>query len=237
MSIAFTFVSGCSRLISLLISSTHQILVAVDLSVVLQPGIYMIMRTSKLHFKTAPALNHLLVVDQSMQRRAVAYASQRGQNLRHAVVRKHGNLVDVLELAPGLAVEARPQVRDKDLGPLEYADGLLAAVELVLVPEADKVAGQGVDQPRRRVLARGDQVRDATRVFLWNVRFMRWLAFPTATCTRVYGKGRARLTSYKTCPASLRHVSRASRRGISSSVHERKTCRRESSVHSSSSCQ
>lgn len=47
-----------------------------------------------------------------------------------------------------------------------------------------------------------------------------------------YEEASSKLTSYRTRPASCKQARRSSRRGISSSVVERKTCLKESNVHS-----
>ena len=101
--------------------------------------------TSQLHLPAAATLEDFLAVDRRLEGGAVKYAAQTVQHLRQPVVREHGDLVDIPEGAVALAVEARPQVGNEDLGPLEEADGSLVAAEHVFVTEAAEVARQDVD--------------------------------------------------------------------------------------------
>ena len=57
---------------------------------------------------------------------------------------KHRDLVDVVEPSVGFAVEARPYICDKDLGPLEKAHFL--AFEDSFILEAGEGFGQEVDE-------------------------------------------------------------------------------------------
>jgi hypothetical protein len=102
--------------------------------------------TSQLNLPRTPALDDLVLRDRRRHRRAAVQRTQGYQHLGHPVVGKHGDLVDVAERPVGLALEARPQVGDEDLGALEEPDRLAGAFKPVLVPEAVKVTGEEVDQ-------------------------------------------------------------------------------------------
>jgi hypothetical protein len=86
------------------------------------------------------------------------------QHLGDAVVRKHGDLVDIVKLAVSLAVKSGPKVGDEDLRALQKPDFL--AFKLGLVPEAGEPLGEQVDQPSSRVLCIFDQDTDAAVEFL-----------------------------------------------------------------------
>jgi hypothetical protein len=56
---------------------------------------------------------------------------------------KHGNLINVIELAVSLAVKRRPQIRNKDLRSLQEAH--LLALKCAFVPETRELLGKEVD--------------------------------------------------------------------------------------------
>jgi hypothetical protein len=56
---------------------------------------------------------------------------------------KHGNLINVIELAVSLAVKRRPQIRNKDLRSLQEAH--LLALECAFVPETRELLGKEID--------------------------------------------------------------------------------------------
>lgn len=82
--------------------------------------------------------------DVRLQRRAVLQAAERVEHLRDAVVGEHGDVVDVVEAAGAVAVEAGPEVRDEDLRALVKADGV--AIVAVTVVEAGEVVDEEVDE-------------------------------------------------------------------------------------------
>ena len=147
---ALILVSGCCLLISLRISSTHQMLHAVETLLARfpsqPPDVPASSLTSKLHLPSASALQQLPVLDGRGHRWAAVEGPHGYEDLRYAVVGKHGDLVDVVELAVGLAIKAGPQVGHEYLGALEEADGLGAALVHVLVAEAREVLCEGVDE-------------------------------------------------------------------------------------------
>ena len=100
--------------------------------------------TSQLHFPILPALEQLLRFDSGGHRWTRVQCPQRNQYLRHAVVGEHGDLVDVVELAVGFSVEARPQVGDENLGSLQESDGFSGTFELVFVAEGREVSRKEV---------------------------------------------------------------------------------------------
>lgn len=114
--------------------------------------------TSQLHLPTGPALQEPFVLDGGTQGWAAVQGAHGDEDLGHAVVGKHGDLVNVAELAPRLALEAGPEVGDEDLGAFEEADGLGSPIEVVLVAEARKVAGQQVDETGRAGVGGGDYI-------------------------------------------------------------------------------
>lgn len=65
------------------------------------------------------------------------------KHLGDSVVREHGDLIDVMEIAKALAFEAGPEVRNEDLGALVETDG--GAFELVTVVQAGEVVDNEVD--------------------------------------------------------------------------------------------
>lgn len=92
--------------------------------------------TSDLNLPSVAAFNHLLLCYGMVQERTIAQATQRIQDLGHAVIGKHGDLVDVTELAEAFSFEGGPEVGNAYLGALEEAHALA-------VPEADDVVEAG----------------------------------------------------------------------------------------------
>lgn len=90
------------------------------------------------------AVDGLPPPDVGLQRRAVLQAAERVEHLRDPVVGEHGDLVDVVEVAGALAVEAGPEVGDEDLRALVQADG--GAFVGVAVVEAGEVVDEEVDE-------------------------------------------------------------------------------------------
>lgn len=66
----------------------------------------------------------------------------------YAVIGKGGEFIYVLELPIALTIEAGPEVRNEDLGPLKEANGLAPALKLVLVAEGGEVPCKDVDERR-----------------------------------------------------------------------------------------
>ena len=90
------------------------------------------------------ARNRPLLPDVRFQRRAVLEAAERAEHLRDPVVREHGDVIDVVEAAEALALEAGPEVGDQDLGALVEADE--GALVFVTVVEAGEVVDEEVDE-------------------------------------------------------------------------------------------
>lgn len=90
------------------------------------------------------AVDGLPLPDVRLQRRTVLEAAERVEHLRDPVVGEHGDLVDVVEAAGALAVEAGPEVGDEDLRALVQADGV--AFVGVAVVEAGEVVDEEVDE-------------------------------------------------------------------------------------------
>ena len=122
--------------------------------------------TSQLQLQVTSGLYGFLPLNRLYQLRAVVERTHRVEDLRHPVIGKHGNLVNVAELPVALASEARPHVRDENLGALEEADGTLAALEGELVAEAGEVTREDVDEARGGALGRPHEVFYATVIFL-----------------------------------------------------------------------
>lgn len=101
--------------------------------------------TSKLHFILASTLNGLLPRYQGLQGRAVTNTTERGQDLRNAIIGKHGDLVYVPESAIALAVEASPKVGDHDLRAFQEPDWFPSTFEWEFISETDKVPRKEVD--------------------------------------------------------------------------------------------
>lgn len=113
----------------------------------------------------ASALYHLLVRDGSSNRRTAVQRAQSHEDLGDAVVGKHSDLVNVAELAVGLAVEAGPEVGDEDLSPLHEANHL-AVLEAVLVTETVKVLGQKVDETCCGTIGSVDELWNGATIIL-----------------------------------------------------------------------
>lgn len=88
------------------------------------------------------------------------------EDLRHAIVGKHCNLVNVTELAIGLALEASPYVGHEDLSALHDANGVASALKGVLVSEAVKISGKQVDELGRGAVGCGNEFDNRAIVFL-----------------------------------------------------------------------
>ena len=88
--------------------------------------------SSQLDLPRVTAIDQFLPPDVRLQRRAVLEAAEGVENLGDAVVCEHCDLIDVVEGAVALALEAGPEVRDEDLGALvEADDGVLVGVAVV----------------------------------------------------------------------------------------------------------
>ena len=96
--------------------------------------------SAQLNLPWVAAVNALFPPDVRLQRRAVLQAAERVEDLGDPVVCKHGDLVDVVEGAKVLALEAGPEVGDEDLGALVDADGGVGV--FVAIVEG----GEGVDE-------------------------------------------------------------------------------------------
>ena len=89
-------------------------------------------------------VNHFLLPDVRFQWRAVLEAAEGVEHLRDPVVCKHGDLIDVVEVAEALALEAGPEVGYQDLRALvETDDGVLVFVTVV---QAGEVVDEEVDE-------------------------------------------------------------------------------------------
>jgi hypothetical protein len=86
------------------------------------------------------------------------------EDLGHAVVCKHGDFVNVVELAVRGAVKGGPEVGDEDLGALEETHAL--ALKGALVAEAGEGRGERVDEARGGLRGGGYEGGDAAGVFL-----------------------------------------------------------------------
>lgn len=62
--------------------------------------------------------------------------------MRHTVVGKHGDLVDIPEFPIPLTLKAGPEISDQDLCPFEDADGFPPPVKDMLVAEAAEVSSE-----------------------------------------------------------------------------------------------
>ena len=88
--------------------------------------------SAQLDLPRVTAVNRFLLPDVRLQRRAVLEAAERVEHLGDPVVCEHGDLVNVVEVAEALALEAGPEVGDEDLGALvEADDGVLVGVAVV----------------------------------------------------------------------------------------------------------
>ncbi len=157
-------------------------------------------------------------------------ASQAIQDLRHPVVCKHGDLVNIMELSIVRAVKAGPKVGREDLGSL-HESYAFAILEWELIPEAGEVLREKIDQCGSRVVSCSNAVRKIALVLLQEARSEKEnTMFFHVPCQEP-------LTSYRTRPASRRQAIRSVNIGILSSVADLNTCASTSSVHSSSFCQ
>lgn len=77
------------------------------------------------------AVDGFLLPDVRLQRWTVLEAAEGVKHLGDPVVREHGDVIDVVEVAEALAFEAGPEVCDEDLGALVEPD--CGAFELVTV--------------------------------------------------------------------------------------------------------
>lgn len=80
-----------------------------------------------------PTFNNLFLPNRTLEGRTVPQASQRVQDLGYSVVRKHGDLVDVVELPQTFAFECGPEVCDADLSALEEPDAVAVLVPYYVV--------------------------------------------------------------------------------------------------------
>lgn len=80
------------------------------------------------------------------------------------IVCEHCDLVDIVEFSKVLAVEAGPEIRDKDLSALVQPH--LLAVEDCLVAEAGEILGEEVDEACCGVVDAVDAVCEAAAKFL-----------------------------------------------------------------------
>lgn len=143
-------------------------------------------------------------------------------NSSQVLTGKHGDFINVVELAKVFAVEAGPKICNEDLGALVQPDPL--PVEDCLVAEAVEVLGDQVDKAGGRVVGAIDAIGKAASEFLGILSVHK---------TSMNNEDSV-FTLQRTSPASRKHCTRSLNNGISSSVVERKTCRSTSSVHSSS---
>ena len=99
---------------------------------------------SQLDLPRVTAVNRFLLPDVGFQRRAVLKAAEGVEHLRDPVVCEHGDLINVVEVAEALALEAGPEVGYQDLGALvETDDGALVFVTVV---QAGEVVDEEVDE-------------------------------------------------------------------------------------------
>jgi len=100
--------------------------------------------SADLHLPRMSRLNDLKPADLVLKRWTVPYDAERVQHLWNTVVGKHGDFVNVVELAVRLAVKRGPQVGDEDLRALEEAH--FFALKGAFVAEAGEFLGEQVDE-------------------------------------------------------------------------------------------
>ena len=100
--------------------------------------------SSQLDLPRVTAANHFLLPDVRFQWRAVLEAAEGVEHLRDPVVCEHGDLIDVVEVAEAVAVEAGPEVGYQDLCALVETDN--GALVFVTVVQAGEVVDEEVDE-------------------------------------------------------------------------------------------
>lgn len=101
--------------------------------------------STQLNLPRRAALNLLFLTDGKIQLRTIHQAAKAGQDLRHAVVGKHGDLVNVSELAVAGAFEAGPEIGDEDLGSFQESNAF-SSLETCFVVEAGESAGEEIHE-------------------------------------------------------------------------------------------
>jgi hypothetical protein len=100
--------------------------------------------TSKLNLPCVATLNNFLVADGMFKLRIVHQTSIRTQYLWYSVVRKHGNLINIVKLPIVSAIKASPQIGDQDLGSFQKSH-VLTILETKLIAKARKVSRKKID--------------------------------------------------------------------------------------------
>lgn len=99
---------------------------------------------SQLDLPRVTAVNRFLLPDVRFQWGAVLEAAKGVEHLRDPVVCEHSNLIDVVEVAITLTLEAGPEVGYQDLGALvETDDGALVFVTVV---QAGEIVDEEIDE-------------------------------------------------------------------------------------------
>jgi hypothetical protein len=99
---------------------------------------------------------------------AVPQTSQGVENLRHSIVSKHSDLIDIIELSKSFSIEGCPEISDTYLGPLEKPH-TLSALKRHNVIKARKILGQNVDKSGCGMVGRFNAVYEAALVFLLRI--------------------------------------------------------------------
>lgn len=122
--------------------------------------------TSQLHLVLGPTFNDFVSRDERLQWRAVPNTAERGQDLRDAVVGKHGDFINIPESAVVFTIKATPNIGHQNLSPFEKTDGFPSVFKLELVSETGEIPRQQVDQRRGRAVGGFYAVCEAAVVLL-----------------------------------------------------------------------
>lgn len=106
------------------------------------------------------------------------------QHLRHTIISKHGDVIDIVELAVTFAVEGCPDIGDENLWTLH--DAYVSAFELRTVIEADEVMGQEIDKHTRAMAGSLDEFRHAA---LETLPLLDWFISSRASTTYLIQHG------------------------------------------------
>jgi len=121
--------------------------------------------SSHLNLPCMSTFNLLLLPYRMIQQRTIPQAPQGVQNLWNTIIRKHSDLINIVELAKSFAFKGSPEISHANLGSLEESHAL-PVLETNDVVEAREAFGKEIHETGGRVVGFFDAIGETALVFL-----------------------------------------------------------------------